>query len=59
MGYTPLRFFEYDELNDVISDRDYNEIIDFAYDLGIRNAYVQDGETQRKSFIPDFDLSNV
>ena len=53
--YTPLRFFEYDELNDVISDRDYNEIIDFAYDLGIRNAYVQDGETQRKSFIPDFD----
>lgn len=54
--YTPLRELEYEELNDVVDDRDYDEVIDYAYDLGIRNAYVQEGGTQRESFIPDFDI---
>ena len=37
-----------------ISDDVYDDVINFAYDLGIRNAFIQEGETQKKSFIPDF-----
>lgn len=52
--YTPIRKFKEEELNLIVDDYDYYEVIDYAYDLGIRNAFVQDGETQKKSFIPDF-----
>ena len=54
--YTPLKKFKYDNLNKKVSDKEYDELIEYAYDLGIRNAYVQDGETQLESFIPNFDL---
>ena len=53
--YTPVRKCKYLELNRVVSDEEYNEVIDYAYELGIRNAFVQDGETMLESFIPDFD----
>ena len=53
--YTPVRKCKYIELNRVVSDEEYNEVIDYAYDIGIRNAFVQDGETMLESFIPDFD----
>ena len=53
--YTPVRKLEYEELNRTIDDFEYDSIIDYAYDMGVRNAFVQDGETQRESFIPNFD----
>ena len=53
--YTPVRKLEYDELNHKVSDSDYDELIDYAYDLGVRNAFIQEGGTQEASFIPDFD----
>lgn len=56
--YTPIRWLEYEELNHKIKDKDYDEIINYAYDLGIRNAYIQEGDTQKTSFIPDFSVFN-
>ena len=53
--YTPVRLLEYDELNGLVRDSDYDDLINYAYDLGIRNAYIQDGDTQKDSFIPNFD----
>ena len=53
--YTPIRKLKYDELNNTIKDNDYYEVIDYAYDMGIRNAFIQEGGTQSESFIPDFD----
>lgn len=52
--YTPIKNLKYKELNHPIKENDYNEIIDYAYNLGIRNAFVQEKETQKKSFIPNF-----
>lgn len=53
--YTPIKKFDrFKELNNKVSDDDYNELIDYAIDLGIKNAYIQEGETQSESFIPDF-----
>lgn len=53
--YTPVKTFEnYKELNNKITDTDYDEIINYAIDLGIKKAFIQEGETQSESFIPDF-----
>lgn len=58
--YTPLCSDErFPELSRTVSDEEYNESIDFACDIGIENAFVQEGGTVGESFIPPFDLSGV
>ena len=56
--YTPIRKIKYEELNSLVSDKEYDELINYAYDLGIRKAYIQDGKTQSESFIPNFSIFN-
>ena len=58
--YTPLEQVKnIDELNRPITKKEYDDLIDYAYDLGIYNAFVQEEETCKESFIPDFDLTGV
>ena len=57
--YTPVRVCKYDELNKKIDNSIYDKIIDYAWDIGIRNAFVQEDGTQNESFIPDFDLNSL
>ena len=57
--YTPIEKYIYEELNNKVLDEEYNEVIDYACDLGITNAFIQEGETQSESFIPDFNLNNI
>ena len=52
--YTPVRRCKYLELNDKVSEKEYDNVIDYAYDLGIRKCFVQDSESQSDSFIPVF-----
>ena len=54
--YTPVKRLEYKELNRKVSKEEYDEVINYAYDLGIRNAFIQEEDTQKSSFIPDFDV---
>ena len=54
--YTPIRKLKYQELNKTVTQTEYDEVINYAYDLGVRNAFIQEGETQKTSFIPDFDI---
>ena len=57
--YTPVRKVKFDNLNRIVSEQEYDELINYAYDLGVRNAFIQEGETQKDSFIPDFDVFNA
>ena len=57
--YTPIRKLKYKELNNKIDNKIYENIINYAYDLGIRNCFVQDEETQSESFIPIFNNEGV
>ena len=58
--YTPMCSDpHFPELSRTVSDEEYNEAIDFACELGIENAFVQEGGTVGESFIPPFDLSGV
>ena len=54
--YTPVRKCKYRELNETVDDKTYDEIIDYAWNVGIRNAFIQEGGTQSDSFIPDWDF---
>jgi len=58
--YTPVKNFNrFKNLNNPLSENDYDEIINYALELGITNAYIQEGETYKESFIPDFhEFSN-
>ena len=53
--YTPVRTCRYPELNRKVDDSVYDKIIDYAWNIGIRNAFIQEGGTQNDSFIPKWD----
>ncbi len=56
--YTPIKKLEYNNLNRRVSNKEYEEIIDFAYNIGVRNCYVQEKKSQSESFIPIFKGDN-
>lgn len=54
--FTPLEnVAAFPELNRKITEEEYDELIDYAIDLGIEQGFIQEGETAEESFIPDFD----
>ena len=56
--YTPPKDIEqqgFDELMRTVTKREYEKVINAAIALGVTNAFIQEGETASKSFIPDFD----
>ena len=58
--YTPLKqVANIKELNRKITKREYNKVIDYAIELGIENAFIQEGATAKESFIPEFDYEGV
>ena len=57
--YTPIEKYKYQELNRTVKDEEYDELIRYACDLGIKNAFIQEGNACNESFIPDFNLDNV
>lgn len=58
--YTPVEVIDkYPNLNRKVSDEEYEDVISFAVELGVEMAFIQEGETQDTSFIPDFDDSVI
>ena len=58
--YTPIRTFQhYPELNQSVKKKVYENIIRYALNLGVEQAFIQEGGTVRESFIPDFDGKGV
>lgn len=54
--YTPLPQMEqYPEINRRITSREYDKVVDYAISIGVQNAFIQEGETAKESFIPDFE----
>lgn len=57
--YTPIGNIKYQELNQPIRKDEYYNIIDYALDLGIKNAFCQEDETVSESFIPNFNFDGL
>ena len=58
--FTPVVLQEkYLNLNRCVTEREYQKVIDYAINIGIEQAFIQEGETANESFIPEFDCSFV
>ena len=58
--FTPLEnVAKFTELNRKITDEEYEELIDYAIEIGIEQGFIQEGETAEESFIPDFNCFGV
>jgi len=58
--YTPIKHFsDYPDLNQKITPKDYNKLIDFAINIGVKRGYIQEGDTALESFIPEFNGEGV
>lgn len=58
--FTPLVGVEkYPEINRRVTAEEYDEVVDFAIDLGVEHGFIQDGDTAEESFIPQFDGEGV
>lgn len=58
--YTPIEGLELSgELGRTVTEREYNKVLDYAFDKGLVNGFFQDGETCKESFIPAFDYEGV
>lgn len=49
----------YPEINRRLTEEEYQRVIDFAEKIGIEKGFIQEGETCKESFIPEFDLTGV
>ena len=58
--YTPLAHVQkYKELNRRVTNREYNQLVNYALELGVINGFTQDREVASESFIPYFDETGV
>ena len=58
--YTPLYNFKtFTNLNNKVTDEEYDEVVNYACDLGVKNGYIQEGDTQSVEFIPNFDKTGI
>lgn len=58
--YTPVEKIDnFENLNRKVTEQEYDELINYACDIGVKNAFIQEGDTQEESFIPIFDETGV
>lgn len=58
--YTPLpHVHDYPELRRKVTPEEYDEVVDYAIELGVENGFIQEGDTAEESFIPDFDFTGL
>ena len=58
--YTPMPAMKDDpQLSRKVTEREYDRLLDYAISLGVTNCFIQEGETAKESFIPEFDGEGV
>lgn len=57
--FTPIELKDYPEINRTVTRREYERLIDYAIKIGITNAFIQEGNVAKDSFIPAFDGEGV
>ena len=53
--YTPMKGMT-SPLDRTVTNSEYSELVGYAERIGVVNAFVQEGGTQKESFIPDFEV---
>ncbi len=54
--YTPYGKIEkFPELQRKLTEEEYDEVVDYAINLGVEQGFIQEGDTAEESFIPEFE----
>ncbi|MBQ4515291.1 MAG: radical SAM protein [Clostridia bacterium] len=58
--YTPMPAMKnHPNLHRKLTTFEYEKVIDYALSLGVENAFIQDKNTAKESFIPDFNCEGI
>lgn len=57
--FTPIALKDYPEINRTVTRREYERLVDYALEIGITNAFIQEGDVAKDSFILAFDCEGV
>lgn len=58
--YTPCTDLSaYPEINRKLTREEYDDVVNYAVDIGVENGFIQEGESASESFIPPFNLEGV
>lgn len=57
--FTPIALKDYPEINRTVTKREYERLVNYALEIGITNAFIQEGDVAKDSFIPTFDCEGV
>lgn len=58
--YTPMPAMKDDpQLSRKVTDREYDRLLDHAISFGVTNCFIQEGETAKESFIPEFNGEGI
>lgn len=57
--FTPIALKDYPEINRTVTRREYERLVDYALEIGITNAFIQECDVAKDSFIPAFDCEGV
>ncbi len=58
--FTPNGELEsFPEINRKVTGYEYHSLVEYAKNLGIKNCFIQVGDTAKESFIPDFDCRGI
>lgn len=58
--YTPLERLkgnlDFSGLCRKVTKREYEQVVQYAIEIGVENAFIQEGDTAKESFIPEFGI---
>lgn len=58
--YTPLERLkgnlDFSGLCRKVTKREYEQVVQYALEIGVENAFIQEGDTAKESFIPEFGI---
>ena len=57
--FTPIALKDYPEIKRTVTKREYERLVNYALEIGITNAFIQEGDVAKDSFIPAFDCEGV
>lgn len=58
--YTPVnQSVKYPELLRKVTQREYEEVVNYAVEIGVERGFIQEGDTAKESFIPQFNNEGI
>ncbi len=58
--YTPVNQLDrYPELMRKVTEEEYEEVVNYAVEIGVERGFIQEGNTAEESFIPQFDYEGI